>query len=91
MATLAILSALGCGGPPPPNRDEVFRAIQVHEASIAHGAAEAERCPAQGECPAAAQVCEAAEALCEQAARLEDTDADARCELGRRRCRAVRR
>lgn len=90
MAALFLLS-VGCGGSPPPDRDEVFRTIQVHEASIAHGSAEAERCPADGECPAAAQVCEAAEALCAEAERLEDADAAARCELGQRRCRAVQR
>lgn len=78
--------ALGCGGAPPPDADAAFRAIQVHEATIAHQGAEADRCAPEAPCPAADAVCEAADALCAEAEPLDDADADARCALGQRRC-----
>lgn len=83
--------ASSCGGAPPPDTHQVFREIQVHEATIAHASAEAARCPPQGECPPASRVCEAAEGLCEVAGTIDDADAVARCEQARLRCRRVRR
>lgn len=78
---------LACGGAPPLEPDEGFRRIQVHEATIAHRGAEADRCAPEAPCPAMEEVCAAAEALCGVARELDDPDALARCALARRRCR----
>ena len=90
MAVFFLGCLASCGGPERPEPDETFRAIQVHEATIAHAGAESERCVPDAECPSADEVCVAAEALCELAEALEDADGETRCALARRRCRQVR-
>jgi len=92
MPMIILVWATACGGAERPEPNRVYRAIQVHEATIAHAMGDAARCPSEAECPAASQVCEAAEALCAEARALpEDADAYMRCEDGQRQCRRVRR
>lgn len=66
--------------------DAAFRQIQVHEATVAHRAAEVDACEPGAACPAAEELCEAAERLCGIAGELDDGDAAVRCELARRQC-----
>ena len=81
------LMLAGCGGAPPrPDPDHAFARIQVHEATIAHRAAEARACAGTPPCPAAEAVCAASDALCDIARRLDDGDAWARCATARRAC-----
>ncbi len=89
--SFAALGLTGCGAPPRPDPDATFRAIQVHEATIAHASADADGCAADAPCPAADELCAAAEALCGEAEALGDPDGLTRCEDARRRCRQVRR
>jgi len=90
LATLALLGLLwGCGGEPTAvSRDEAFREIQVHEATIAHRSAAAERCAPDVECEAEQALCDAVERLCEVSRSIDDPDATTRCQRARRRCPA---
>ena len=87
LVMLALLGLLaGCGGASAAvDPDEAFREIQVHEATIAHQSAAAERCAPQSECEAERALCHAVERLCEVSRSIDDPDATTRCERARRR------
>ncbi|MGE0785799.1 MAG: hypothetical protein AB7S26_08940 [Sandaracinaceae bacterium] len=89
--TLVLAVAAGCAGGAAEDPDHVFAAIQVHEATLAHEAADAARCEPDAACPAIQRACIAAEAVCNEASRIDDRDADTRCEAGRAQCRALGR
>ena len=78
---------IGCGGPAvETDLDEAFRAIQVHEATIAHRSAQVEACERGAPCPAEQELCDAVQALCTVSASIDDADATTRCRSARRRC-----
>lgn len=86
-STTAFLLLVGCGGAPAVvDRDQVFAEIQIHEATIAHRAAEMEACVPEEPCGAEHELCDAVEALCTLSRSIEDADAATRCEMARRRC-----
>lgn len=86
---IAVLLA-ACGGA-PPDLDEAFRRIQVHEATIANRAAGVDACAGAEPCIAADETCAAGDAICTIADEIDDADARARCRLAQRRCpRAAR-
>jgi len=78
---------VGCGGPASTvDPNEAFRQIQVHEATIAHGAAEAERCGDEESCGAELELCAAVTDLCRVSRSIDDPDARTRCRMARRHC-----
>ena len=82
---LALLT--GCGGAAAEvDVDEAFRAIQVHEATIAHRSAQIEACEPGAPCRAEQELCDAVEALCTVSQTIDDADATTRCQTARRRC-----
>ncbi len=81
----AVWALCACGAAPQPDLNEAFRRIQIHEATIARSAEEAEACE-DPSCPAATRICDAAASICGIADEIDDADARARCGLARRRC-----
>lgn len=97
--TVALWTVLGCGGARPPASqhahaeiDDLFAAIQVHEAAVdtaRDAAIRSDRtCPAR--CKAVLAGLEHGEQLCALAANAADADASARCERARRIASASR-
>jgi hypothetical protein len=83
--SVIVLLLLGCGSA-PPDLDEAFRRIQVHEATIANREAAIEACNGAAACAAADEACAAGDEICAIAVAIDDRDAHARCRLARRRC-----
>ena len=87
----AFALALGCGSsePPPPATAAHFDAIQRQEAiqdevrvAVLEAGGDCETV-----CAGTQRGCEAGERICAIATSVTDADAEARCELGRDRCR----
>jgi len=89
---LGASTLLGCarGHLDDTRRDQTFRTIQVHEASISRAQAEL---TLRDDCErgqATEQVCDAAQALCAASSALSDRDATARCVRAGDTCSAAR-